>query len=239
MLYLYNFVNVSILWTYDLAKNLLFPYFLIKTFIYQRIFSYPMDTKFIHKLAEEEDLVVPTLFKPVQFRVIKKVDAGKKLTENEKRYLRGKMRNKVMILHALGCAASQQDELLLLLNSIGSYYITGLAALKYNGYGWYYEPKIIEVINTKIQGKLALKNKTLKFIRVRSISKSKVIVDKETHLRYAANEQIIKDTSFTKNQYARTIWKQMLERYGKMFVSKTKKYGLKEGKKIDYLQYGV
>ena len=46
----------------------------------------------IRKLVNFEEVVVPTLFKPVQFNIIKKLNTGKKLTENEKRYLRGNMR---------------------------------------------------------------------------------------------------------------------------------------------------
>ena len=111
-----------------------------------------------------------------------------------------------------------KDEYSIMLNNIGSYYITGLEALKHNGYGWYYEPKIIEIINTKIEGRLALKSKNVKFIRVKSISNSRITIDKEDGLKYATNEQIIKDVSFTKNSYTKAVWSQMFERYKKMFA---------------------
>lgn len=172
----------------------------------------------IQWLVNEEDLVVPTIFKPVQFNIIKKLDKGKKLTENEKRYLRGKMRKKLNVLQELFTMHKFHDELAIMLNSIGSYYITGLEALKHNGYGWFYESKIIEAINTKIEGKIFFGNKAIKFIRVKSISNSKIIIDKETGLKYAANEQIIKDVSFTKNLYTKKVWMQMLARYKKMFA---------------------
>jgi len=55
----------------------------------------------IRKLADSEEVIVPTLFKPVQFNIIKKLNAGKKLTENEKRYLRGNMRKKLNVLEEL------------------------------------------------------------------------------------------------------------------------------------------
>lgn len=57
----------------------------------------------------------------------------------------------------------------------------------------YFEPKVIEVINTKIEGSIR--------------------IDEKTGLKYATNEQIIKDTSITKNEYTKNIWMQMLSRY--------------------------
>ena len=194
----------------------------------------------IRNLVNLEDAVVPTLFKPVQFDVIKKLDKGRRLTENEKRYLRGKMKKKFSILQEIACMNSDRDDYSILLNSIGSYYITGLEALKHNGYGWYYEPKVIEVINTKIEGKLALKRRTIKFIRVKSISNSRLTIDKKTGLRYATNEQIIKDASFIKNEYTRRLWNQMLSRYKNMFVKDAKKFGVEAVKRdVDYSKYGV
>ena len=57
-----------------------------------------MNQILIKRLVEMEDLVVPALFKPVQFGILKKLNACKKLTENENRYLRGKMKAKLNIL---------------------------------------------------------------------------------------------------------------------------------------------
>lgn len=200
-----------------------------------------IDQRLIQSLVKEEDLVVPTLFKPVQFSIIKKLDAGMRLTDNEKRYLRGKMGRKINALQGLISIGPIQDGCSVLLNSIGSCYITGLEALRHNGYGWYFEPKVIEVINTKIQGKAALKGKTIKFIRVKSITNSKISIDKETGLKYAANEQILKDITFTKNEYARNVWRQMLERYSGIFVKGYNKLKMPaaETVKIDYSHYGV
>src|SRR3989338_87614 len=98
----------------------------------------------IRKLADSEELVVPVLFKPVQFTIIKKMNTGKKLTENEKRYLRGNMRAKLIALEKLDTRDGTNESISILLDGIGSYYITGLEALKHNGYGWYFEPKTIE-----------------------------------------------------------------------------------------------
>ena len=132
-----------------------------------------------------------------------------------------------------------ENEYTLLLNTIGSYYITGLEALKHNGFGWYYEPKIIEIINTKIEGKVALKGKTIKFVRVKSITNSKITIDKETGLKYAINDQIIKDIPFTKNEYTKTVWIQMYTRYKSMFAKRVAKFKGITQKKMDYSKYGV
>ena len=137
-----------------------------------------MNQRIIHKLVRTEDIVVPTLFKPVQFNVLKKLDAGKKLTENEKRYLRGKMKDKLNMLARFTAGKEERRDYIMFLDNLDSYYITGLEALKHNGFGWYFKPKITEVINTKIEGKVSISNKTLRFIRVKSIKNSKFSVDK-------------------------------------------------------------
>ena len=94
------------------------------------------------RMLKKENSIVPTLFKPVQFRVIKKIAQGEKLNDNEKRYLRGKIKKKLQALNELTREESH-DEFTVLLNNINSYYITGLVALKHNGYGWYYNPKFV------------------------------------------------------------------------------------------------
>jgi len=172
----------------------------------------------IRKLADSEEKVVPTLFKPGQFSIIKKMNAGKKLTENEKRYLRGKMREKLIALEELESKETPSGSASILLNSIGSYYITGLEALRHNGYGWYFEAKAIEVINTRIEGTVRISGSIFKFIRVKSIENSKYSIDRKTGLKYAANEQIFNDAKLTKNEYVKNVWVQMLSRYGKMFA---------------------
>ncbi len=192
----------------------------------------------IQWIVKNEDLVVPTLFKPVQFRIIKKLSKNKKLTENEKRYLRGKMKDKFNVLQELMKVNVMRDEFRVLVDNIGSYYVTGLEALKHNGYGWYFEPKIVEVINTKIEGRFVVNNKTVKFIRVKSISKSKTKIDKKSGIIYATNEQILKDIVFTKNNYTESVWMQMFSRYGMMFAKGFKEL-LSKKSKINYALYGV
>ena len=109
-----------------------------------------MNQKIIQRLVNQEDLVVPTLFKPIQFNIIKKLSKGKKLNENEKRYLRGNIKKKLQIIENLNIET--ENEYTLFLNNLNTYYITGLEALRYNGYGWYFKTKIIEIIKTKIKG---------------------------------------------------------------------------------------
>lgn len=195
----------------------------------------------IRKLAESEEAVVPVLFKPVQFKIIKKLSKGKKLTENEKRYLRGNMKEKLKALEQLKLEEHAKDSASAFLDSIGSYYITGLEALKHNGYGWYFNPKSIEVMNTRIEGSIRITGAHFKFIRLKSIEGSEYIVDKETGLKYAANEQVFKDAKFTKNEYAQNVWLQMLSRYGKLFVKNAGKFKdlLPEEKEADYAKFGV
>ena len=195
----------------------------------------------MQRIVEMEELVVPTLFKPVQFNILKKLNAGRKLNENEKRYLRGKMRDKLNLLDKIISGHKEAKDYVQFLNTLESYYITGLEALKHNGYGWYFDTKFIEIINTKIEGRLRIRNKTLKLIRVKSITNSNYLIDKKTWLKYATNEQIFKDTKITKNDYTKSVWRQLLLRYGRIFASSYKKYKwlFKKPVSIDYSKYGV
>lgn len=195
----------------------------------------------IRKIVQNKDEVVPYLFAPIQFNILKKIIIGKRLNENEKRYLRGNMRKKLTALEHLETGIDFDSTIAVLLNSIGSYYITGLSALRYNGFGWYFEPKVIEVVNTKVEGRMHLEGKQVKLIRVNSISSAHYLVDKRTGLKYATNEQVLKDIIITKNEYAKAVWVQMLERYEKMFVKHPEKYKelIQKEVVISYEQYGV
>jgi len=214
-----------------------------KIFIYDRIFLYPtvINQQLIKRLVNLEDITVPTLFKPIQFNILKKLNSGKKLNDNEKRYLRGKMKDKLHLLEELESKEETSNTINVFLNSVGSYYITGLEALKHNGYGWYFQPKVIEILNTKIEGRIRIGDKMLKLIRVKSIENSKYTVDKKTGLKYATNEQIIKDISITKNEYAKKVWIQMLSRYNDMFVKNYNKFKslIPKQRIINYKKFGV
>jgi len=181
-----------------------------------------VSSQLIKKLADSEGLVVPILFKPVQFNIIRKLNEGDKLNENEKRYLRGQLREKLAALDQLN--NNEKPNETQLLDSIGSYYITGLEALKHNGYGWYFEPKIVEVINTKIEGSLRIGNRMFRLIRAKSIEKSEYTIDTGNGLRYATNDQVFQDAKLTKNEYVKKTWLQMLSRYGKLFVKNYSKF---------------
>ncbi len=194
-----------------------------------------MNQELIARLVDMEGEVVPILFKPVQFNIIKKLETGKKLTDNEKRYLRGKMGKKLQVIEEI--ASKERETYGVFLNSLRSYYITGLEALKHNGYGWYFDTKIIEVINTNIEGRLRIGNKTFKLIRAKSLRKSDYKRDKNTGLMYATNDQVFKDTNQTKNDYTKSVWKQMLSRYGKLFLGRMAQ--LRKATPIDYSRYGV
>src|SRR3989338_3603396 len=146
----------------------------------------------LRKLIGFESEIVPTLFKPVQFRIIKKLGGGGKLTENEKRYLRGNMGKKLSALERLEERKGEATKAARLLGSIGSYYITGLEALKHNGYGWYFDAKAVEVINTRIKGTLRISGTYYRFIRAKSVESGKYSINPETGLKYATNEQILK-----------------------------------------------
>lgn len=200
-----------------------------------------VNLQIVKKLVNFEDIVVPTLFKPVQFNILKKLDSGKNLNDNEKRYLRGKMKEKLQLLEELESKERINNRLNTFLNSISSYYVTGLEALKHNGYGWYFEPKVIELINTRIEGRIRIENKTLKLIRVKSIENSKYTVDKKTGLKYATNEQVIKDIGITKNEYTKKVWIQMLSRYKELFSKDYNKFKslIPKQKVIDYERFGV
>jgi len=195
-----------------------------------------MNSQLLHWIAERESIVVPTLFKPVQFKVIKKIDQVKKLNDNEKRYFRGKIKDKLNVLDKMIQHGKEDIGLRTFLDTFDSYYITGLEALKHNGYGWYFDPKIIEVINTKVEGKIKIGSQTLKLIRVKSIRNCDIHKNKESGLNYAKNEQIKKDTIITKNNYTKNIWEQMYDRYGRIFAKCDTNKNIK---KIDYATYGV
>ncbi len=197
--------------------------------------------KLLHNLLAMDENIIDTFIKPKQLSILKKQLNGKRLSENEKRYLRGNLRKKLEFLGQFQDTISGGSEHQWVLNIINSYYITGLAALRYNGFGWYYIPKIIEIINTRLEGKIRLNNVTLKFFRVRSINYNEVIVDEQTGLKYATNDQIIKDVKYTKNEYTSLVWKNMLNRYGKQFVEDPEKYSeyvhIEEA--VDYSKFGV
>ena len=199
------------------------------------------NTKLLQKILSINESLTNFVIKSKQLILLRKLLTSQELTENEKRYLRGNLGKKLEFLEQLWEELNEINEYQSLLNIIDSYYITGLEAIKYHGFGWFYDTKIIEIINTRLEGKIRLKNKTLKFYRVKSIGNNKFVTDESTGLKYATSEQVIVDTRYTRNEYTKIVWKNMLNRYWDSFLknpNKFKEYQIKESK-IVISNFGV
>jgi len=177
------------------------------------------NSELISKIVELGEEIVRPLFKDKQFGVLKKISFGTELTETEKRYLRGNIRKKLELLNILNAdqynpRVNDHSDFLKILRE---YYITGLEALKNNGFGWDLKINVIEVINTKLNGEIEFSSKTLKLIKVKSIKKADFIFNKSDSMRYATNEQIIKDIKITKNLLVKKKWMNHYVRYKSEF----------------------
>jgi len=180
---------------------------------------------------ENKDLDI--LFKPVQLRILKKIATGCSITENEKRYLRGGLGKKLNLLRSLmNALSSNDDRLTIFLKTLGEYYITGYDALKHNGFGWYFEPKRIVVVNTRIEGSLRIDARRIILRRVKSLGRKGWKMDPDSGLRYATNERIYHDAKSTHQEDLVKIWVDLLDKYGKMFVSKPEEYKRLISKKV-------
>jgi hypothetical protein len=195
----------------------------------------------IDKLLTVENLGV--LFKPVQVIILEKLKHGHPLTENEKRYLRGHLGKKLEILERLMVdRGPSEGSLPELLDNIGDYYITGYAALKNNGFGWYYDLRRIDVINKRIDGRMRFKGKIIIFHRVKSIDRKAWRAEPGTGLRYARNEQVLKDARRARRRDIVGAWISLFERYRGLFVRRPKDFLhlIAEGKSLrPPEQYGV
>lgn len=177
------------------------------------------------RIFELPDDELGLLFKPVQLRIIEKITQGSVLSSNEKRYLRGRLGKKLRLLdHLVRPARAQTDPFSTIVGLLGEYYITGYAALKHNGYGWYFDPRSIEIVNTRLDGKLTVEGKPVIFKRVRNIGPGWWAADSETRLKYATNERILIDARRSGQTHLVKTWTAMLERYGKLFVKNPRKY---------------
>jgi hypothetical protein len=177
------------------------------------------------RIFELPDDELGLLFKPVQLRVIDKISKGAILSSNEKRYLRGRLGTKLRLLdHLVRPARPQTGSLGAIVSLLGEYYITGYAALKHNGYGWYFEPRRIEVVNTRLDGRLTVDGKVVVFRRVKSIGPDWWATDSGTDLKYATNERILVDAQRSGQDNLVKTWISMLERYGKIFVKYPRRY---------------
>ena len=162
------------------------------------------------------------LFKPIQRGIIEKLAAGKDLDENEKRYLRGNLGRKLTAIESLIDSASDGPTLSHpILQTLDNYYISGFEALRQNGFGWYYDTKTVVVINTRLNGSISFNGKLYQFVRVRSLQHRQWQQDERTGLRYATNEQIIKDARELKNELLERTCLSLLDRYGGLFAKIT------------------
>jgi hypothetical protein len=173
----------------------------------------------ISKLIKLGEKKVYVLFKPKQFKVLEKINNGMILNETEERYLRGSIIHKLNFLFELNLEiyTPKIKTYTTFLKILDNYYVTGMEALKHNGYGWDYTTKIVEIINTKLNGEIDFSEKKLKLIKIRSIKKSNFLFDSSDGLKYATNEQIIKDNSLTKNSVVRKKWINLYSTYGTTF----------------------
>ena len=165
------------------------------------------------------------LFKPVQLRILEKMSRNAELNQNEKRYLRGRLGKKLRLVERLAqFGRPRKNALDTVLEQLGDYYITGYEALKRNGFGWYFEPRKIEVMNTRLEGRLAIDGRLVVFCRLKTIDREWWTADKETGRRYATNARILVGAKrFGQKDLVKT-WISMLERYKKAFVRNPGQY---------------
>jgi len=184
-----------------------------------------MSYTLINRILSLDNRNLSSLFKPVQLEILKKIENGSSLTENEKRYLRGGLRKKLDSLQALTINVNTNfNNLATMLGLLGEYYITGYEALKQNGFGWYFESKRIFIMNTRLEGRLHVDGRAIVLKRVKSIGKHGWTTDKKSGLKYATNARIIKDAlRFHQDDILKTCI-DFLQRYGKMFVSRPEQY---------------
>jgi hypothetical protein len=177
------------------------------------------------RIFELPDDELGLLFKPVQLRIIEKITHGSALSSNEKRYLRGRLGKKLRLLeHLVRPARPRTDPLGEFVGLLGEYYITGYAALKHNGYGWYFDPQKIEIVNTRLDGRLTVDGKTVILKRVKFIGLDWWAADSGTGLKYATNERILVDAQRSGQTHLVKTWTSMLESYGTLFVKTPRKY---------------
>ena len=159
------------------------------------------------------------LFKRVQRRIINKLSSGEELTENEKRYLRGKLGEKLdAIDRLLDYNEDPAHDGVPFLEAVDNYYITGYEALQNNGFGWFYDTRNVVIINTRIRGNITYQGKRYMFIRVKSLRGRTFRKDETTGMKYATNEQIYRDAKRFGDAALLRTWNDMLHKYGKMFV---------------------
>jgi hypothetical protein len=174
----------------------------------------------IHRILalpkENQDI----LFKPVQMSVLRKIAENRPLSENEKRYLRGRLGEKLSTLDLLinGQSSSNQEPWMTYVSGLRHYYIAGHMALKLNGFGWFFEPRTVIVVNTHLKGRIHPQNKVIEYVRIRSISEDQWHLDEDTGIRISTNTQVFHDAQRLGDESLLRTWWSMYDRYGSMFV---------------------
>lgn len=163
------------------------------------------------------------LFKPGQKEIIRKLNLGEQLTENEKRYLRGLLGRRIEAIEMLIGRSSGKNEIPPM-QFLNDYYITGYEALKHNGYGWFFDTRTIHVINSRLKGSLDAWSKRIVFLKRRSLKGKDFYRDPDNGLFYATNEQILKDARAMKDRALERTWWAMYSRYPNTFVANGKEY---------------
>ena len=190
----------------------------------------------ILKLPEEQ---LNTLFKPKQQSVLKKVLSGDELDDNQKRYLRGDVRNKLELVRIL-IEGKNTSPLQNFTSGLENYYISGYDALKHNGYGWYFDTKRILIYNTRLKGTYHIPGKLIIAKRVKSLRTRGYERDPRTGIIYADNAQILKDAIAEGEEALVRECMSHLQRYGDLFIEDPEGVPDRhEGSDLDPGEFGV
>ncbi len=182
-----------------------------------------MNMDLVKNILGLPDENINVLFKPKQRDVLQRFLNGKSLDENQNRYLRGDIRKKIDTLSSL-IGEENEDELRSFLSGVENYYITGYCALKHNGYGWYFDVKHIRVINTRLEGSFHISHGIVKLIRIRSIKNRSFSMDRSSGLKYATNDQVLKDAMEDDDKGLTMECMSHLKRYGDLFIKGHERY---------------
>ena len=182
-----------------------------------------MNMDLVKNILSLPDHDLNILFKPKQQEVLQRFINGKTLDKNQKRYLRGDIRVKIDTLSSL-LGVEKEDELRSFLNGVENYYITGYSALKHNGFGWYFDVKRIRVKNTRLDGSFHISQGIVKLTRTRSIKNRSFSMDQRSGLKYATNDQILKDAMEDDDEALIMECMSHLKRYGELFIKDHKRY---------------
>lgn len=198
-----------------------------------------MNLKTIQKVLSLSDERTDALFKPKQKIVLRKLLSGEVLNDNEKRYLRGSIRNKIEMLSSL-IEDEDDNPLQEFTKGIGNYYISGYEALKHNGFGWYFDIKRVLIYNTIMEGTYRIPGKLIVLKRLKSIRNRDLLVDEEDGITYAGNGQILRDAISEGDIALIRECRSHVRRYGEMFMIGSENYIEEEGQvNVDPAHFGV